>query len=258
MSLNLYTGTPGSGKSLHLVKTILSYLNAGLDVVSNFALIFTEDELKRGIDKHLYYIDSKEFTVTKLLIHCIKKGYILKRKEKQCLIVYDEAGGKYNSKTSNNEDRNEWIDFFTQHRKMGFEIILSCQSDKMIDRQIRGCVETEFVHRKLNNYGFFFLLPFSLFVSIERWYSAKERVNATYFRYKKKYGEKYDTFKMFEGFKMPANLLKLMNMNLTEEEIEEELRKQNKKDSQEVTEKNLEVTEKNVLGKFFNDEEFAI
>lgn len=208
MALMLYTGTPGSGKSLHIVKEMLFQLRCGKDVIANFPLLFTDEDIKKGYDKRFYYMTSTEITVNRLLEHAIDHDYIEKKKESQCFVVIDEAGGRFNTRNVGATDRTEWIDFFSQHRKLGYDFVLICQSDGMIDRQIRRMVETEFVHRKINNYGLFFLLPFALFVSIERWYVAKERVAASYFRYKKKYGERYDTMKMFESFKMSPELLR--------------------------------------------------
>ncbi len=208
MALSLYTGTPGSGKSLHLVEEIVNWLHKGKDVITNFAIILTPEEIAKGMEKHIFYVSPQDFSVNTLLEHAIDHDYIEKKKEGQCLVVYDEAGGKYNTRNVGAADRTEWIDFFSQHRKLGYDIILSCQGEKMIDRQIRTCIETEFIHRKVNNFGLFFLLPFSLFVCIERWYVAKERVGSSFFRFKKKYGNRYDTMKLFEGFKMSPALLK--------------------------------------------------
>ena len=40
-------------------------------------------------------------------------------------------------------DRRNWIDFFSQHRKVGHDFLLVAQNDRMIDRQIRGYIETK-------------------------------------------------------------------------------------------------------------------
>ena len=49
----------------------------------------------------------------------------------------------------------------------------------MLDRQIWGYIETEKKHRKVNNFGPFAFLPFTLFVSVEHWYTTKQRVGAS-------------------------------------------------------------------------------
>lgn len=210
--VTLYTGTPGSGKSLHLIDLILRVLkDKDRTVICNFPIVFTEKELKKGYDKRFYYMTNDEITVNALIEFAIDHEHFQKRKESQCLVIIDEAGGRYNPRDYNNKDRSSWIDFFSQHRKAGFDFILVAQQDRMIDRQIRGFVETEKMHRKLNNFGPFWILPFPVFVAIEHWYTAKARVGAEYFLFKKKTAERYDSFKMFEGFKMPAHLLKKIN-----------------------------------------------
>lgn len=205
MAVQMYTGTPGSGKSLHLVREILFTLSLGKSVIANFPIKFVPKEIDKGYDRRFFYRTNANITVNTLLEHSIDYDYI--GKESQCLVVIDEAGGRFNSRNVGAADRTEWIDFFSQHRKLGYDFIMSCQGEKMIDRQIRQCVETEFIHRKLNNFGLFFLLPFAMFVSIERWYVAKERVGASFFRYRKKYGARYDTMRLFDGFKMSPQLL---------------------------------------------------
>lgn len=205
--VTLYTGTPGSGKSLHLISLILRVLGWGRDVICNFPITFTEKERQKGYDKRFFYKTNEEITVNFLLEHAIDRDYFEKKKESQCLVIIDESGGRFNSRDYGNKDRSQWIDFFSQHRKAGFDFILVAQQDRMIDRQIRGFVETEKVHRKINNFGPFQVLPFPVFVCIEYWYVAKQRVGSEFFLYRKRIAERYDSFKMFDGFKMSKELL---------------------------------------------------
>lgn len=208
MAIVLYTGTPGSGKSLHLVSVILANLKRGLHVICNFAIKFNDKEISQGYDKRFHYMQNDQITVNSLLEFAIDHGYFELKQEDQCVVVIDEAGGRYNPRDYNNKDRTEWIDYFSQHRKTGLTFILSAQMDKMIDKQIRGFIETEKKHRKVNNFGLFALLPFPVFVAIEYWYVAKQRVGADFFRYRKSNGDRYDTMKMFEGFKLSPELMK--------------------------------------------------
>jgi len=205
--ITLYTGTPGSGKSLHLIELILRVLSWGRDVICNFPITFTEKEIQKGYDKRFYYKTNDEITVNFLLEHAIMNDYFERKKESQCLVVIDEAGGRFNSRDYANKDRSQWIDFFSQHRKAGFDFILVAQQDRMIDRQIRGFIETEKVHRKCNNFGPFAILPFPLFVCVENWYVAKHRVGSEFFLFRKKIASRYDSMKMFEGFKLSQELL---------------------------------------------------
>lgn len=205
--ITLYTGTPGSGKSLHLIELILRVLGWGRDVICNFPISFTEKEIKKGYADRFFYKTNNEITINAILEHALERGYFDKKKESQCLVIIDEAGGRFNSRDFKQAERMEWIDFFSQHRKAGYDFILVAQSDRMIDRQIRGFIETEKKHRKINNFGPLFLLPVPVFVSIEYWYTAKQRVGSDFFMYRKKIGNRYDSMKMFEGFKLSKELM---------------------------------------------------
>ena len=37
--------------------------------------------------------------------------------------------------------------FFSQHRKLGYRVILVAQFSEMIDKQIRALIEYEYIHR---------------------------------------------------------------------------------------------------------------
>lgn len=79
----------------------------------------------------------------------------------------------------------EWIKFFTQHRKLGYNFIVISQSDRMIDKQIRSLFEYEIKHRKVNNFKIGKLLPMSTFVGVSYWYGVSEKLGAEFFTYKK-------------------------------------------------------------------------
>lgn len=95
-----------------------------------------------------------------------------------------------------------WATFFTQHRKYGYNIILITQFDRLIDRQIRGVVEYEVIHRKVSNFktiGFFLGLLFrgNVFIAVRRWYCIKEKIDSEFFVLRKKYASLYDSYKIF-------------------------------------------------------------
>lgn len=204
--IRLFTGTPSSGKSFNAVKYILWNLRFKKPVIANFALKFTEKEIKRGYDKNFYYVPSNQFTIEMLILFALDHNFIETRKENQCLIVFDEAGGRWNPKAEKKEIV-EWIDFFSQHAKIGFDCILIAQSKAMMDRQVQKFIEYEHIHRKINRYGIFTILPFPIFVSVEMWFQMGERISAEFFLYSKKVSNHYDRYKMFDGFKMSEALM---------------------------------------------------
>lgn len=217
--ISLYTGTPGSGKSLNCIKQILIALKRGKLVIANFPIKFTKKEVKKGYDKRFFYMTNEQITIESLILFALDNNMIEKAKESQCLVVIDEAGGRFNSRDFKKSDRREWIDFFSQHRKIGYDFLLVAQNDRMLDRQIRGYIETEFKHRKVNNFSFFVLLPITTFVTVEYWYTAKQRVGNEFFIYRKKLGNRYDTMKMFSGFTISPELLERIERKRKGEDI---------------------------------------
>lgn len=193
----LFSGTPGSGKSLRMAQNIYYKLRRKGNVIANFS-INTNAISKNGKKKigNFTYVSNSELTV-KFLVEYAKKNHKL-NKESQTLICIDEAQVLFNARSFNNKDRMEWITFFSQHRKLGYNVILVSQMDRMLDRQIRGLIETEYKFRKINNFKIGKFIPISLFVQVEYWYGVKEKVGSEMFTYKKLFGNMYDTFTLFE------------------------------------------------------------
>lgn len=197
--INLYSGTPGSGKSYHAIQLALRVLSWGRPVIANFPMVFDKKEIKKGYDKRFHYWTNDNITIETLVRFALDNQFIEKRKESQCLVIIDEAGGRFNSREFKSSDRRSWIDFFSQHAKVGYDFLLVAQNDRMLDRQIRGYMENETIHRKLNNFAMFWMLPFTVFVGIEYWYVARQRVAASFMLYRQKIANKYDRFRMFDG-----------------------------------------------------------
>lgn len=206
--ITLYSGTPGSGKSFHAVALALRVLGWKKYVIANFALKFTDKQKRNGYDERFFYWENEQITISTLIEFAIDKGFLELAKESQCLVIIDEAGGRFNCREYASSDRKEWIDFFSQHRKLGFDFVLVAQNDRMLDRQIRGYIETEKKHRKINNFGPFFILPIPVFACVEHWYTAKIRVGNEFILYRKKIAKQYDSMKMFSGFTLSKELIK--------------------------------------------------
>lgn len=199
MSITLYTGTPGSGKSYHAARDIVSRLKRGGGLIANFPV--NEGAVKKCRSKVEYW-DNSQLTAEKLVAYALKHHKI--GKEGQTLVVIDECQVIYNCRDFGRKDRNAWVQLFAQHRKLGYNFILITQSDRMIDKQIRCLVETEVKHRKLNNYGLggmvlsLFTGRSTWFVAIEYWYGGnKLQLGKEIFRYSKKFEKVYDSYRMF-------------------------------------------------------------
>lgn len=203
--ISLYSGTPGAGKSLHLASRLVNRIQRRqAPVIANFDCNFDCIKNPRG---SFVYIDNSQLTPERLFWFSENyRAYTGKRpREGEILLVIDEAQLLFNSREWGRKDRAEWCSFFTQHRKLGYEVILVAQNDRMLDRQIRSLVEYEWIHRKVSNYGMKgkFLSMFfmgKLFVAVQVWYPMKNKggkVSSEWFVYRKRYAQIYDTYALF-------------------------------------------------------------
>lgn len=192
----LYSGTPGSGKSYYATKKIYDMNKIKKIVISNFAV------------KNLRYPDLFFYVPTeKLSIDFLidfNKKFLKSNCESQALLVIDECSLIFNSREFRSSDRNDWLKFFSLHRKLGYDVILISQMDRAIDRQIRGNIEYHYNFRRLLNFGFrgriiSFLTFGRNFMFKKYWYQIREPMGVEYFRIRKKIFELYDTFSMFGG-----------------------------------------------------------
>ena len=190
----LYSGTPGSGKSYHAAADIYYRLRRSKKtnryrVIANFP-VATESPYFR-------YVDNSQLT-DRYLLNYSRINHV-PGIEGQTLVVIDEAQIIFNSRSwqSDGTSRMDWIKFFTQHRKLGFDFILIAQNDRMIDRQIRCLVEYEISHMKMSNY--FRILPFTAFLAVNHWYGQRMKLNHEIILYRKKIAALYDTYMTFSG-----------------------------------------------------------
>lgn len=137
-------------------------------------------------------------------------GYSRKRfgskppKEGSILLVIDECQLLFNAREWQQTGRAQWLSFFTQHRKLGYDIILIAQFDRMIDRQIRSLIEYEYIHRKMSNFGWqgYLLSLFfggKTFIAVKRWYPLHERLGSELFHARKKLYSIYDSYATFDA-----------------------------------------------------------
>ena len=209
----LYSGTPGSGKSLHVAHDIVSKLSRGQRVIANFPINeklisrnFLGNLLKKDgkyFNKKIgdfVYKDNSDLTVDFLVRYA--QTHHRKGKEGQTLLVIDECSVLFNPREYMKSDRLKWIKFFQMHRHLGYNVILISQTDRLIDRQIRTFIEYDVKHRKANNYGsigfIFTVLRLPLFIAVTYWYGVREKCGVDFFTYRKKYSRIYDSFVAFD------------------------------------------------------------
>ena len=136
--ISLYSGTPGSGKSLHLANRLYWKVKNNMPVICNFPIAI--EKITKKPRDCFTYVTNEELT-PKFLKEYAQKYWEEKGgrvKEDTILLVIDECQMMFNSRDWGRGDRKEWLEFFTIHRHMGYEIQLCCQFDRMLDRQIRS------------------------------------------------------------------------------------------------------------------------
>lgn len=196
--INLYSGTPGSGKSLHTAQVIKNWSRFGYPILANFKVNLPEN-FKRA---NFNYLSNEQITADYLIKYSNAYFKDKKKKEGQILLIIDECQIIFNAREWQKEGRASWLSFFSQHRKYGYDIILVAQFDRMIDRQIRSLIEYNFVHRKVSNFGIqgkILSLFFggNTFCAVKVWYPLNQKVSSEFFHARKSLYSIYDTFNDF-------------------------------------------------------------
>lgn len=201
--IELYSGTPGSGKSLHVAKIIRERLRMyNCVIIGNFYV--NQNTVKKRKGTYIY-VDNSRLYPERLIKFAIRyarhKGRRLK--EDELYLFIDEAQLLFNSRDWQLIKTSGWVSFYSQHRKLGFYIVLIAQFDRMLDRQIRSLVENEIKHRKVSRAGLFgkllgFLTGDNLFIYIKIWYPMKQKVYSEFFLGTKKVYDLYDSYGLFQ------------------------------------------------------------
>lgn len=204
MTISVYTGTTGSGKSLHAASEIRFQLNrphphpviANFDINSSVVKRYdlftyrpneklTAEWLKRYATDFWQAPDAPPF----------REDYIT--------LVVDEAQLLYNSRLWTAKDRMSYISFLSQSRKYGYNVILIAQSAKMIDNQFRMLVDFEVNHRKLSSMGLIgdmlHILTFGrLFCRVTTNFQCNEHLGTSFYIGRKRDMALYDSYSTFD------------------------------------------------------------
>lgn len=207
--IEIFTGTPGSGKSLHAASRLCGLLRSGHLVITNFEI----DRKRVPNPDLLVTLDNTKLKTPKFIRSVVDDYWQTTGKhikEGQIILFVDEAQLLFNSREWSKTQGSGWISFFTQHRKYGVDVVLIAQFIEMIDRQVRSLIEYEHIHRKISNFGgvgliagiFLLLVNLftfgKLFVGIKIWVPLKQRVGAEFFVARPGLYKIYDTYKVWE------------------------------------------------------------
>lgn len=202
MSMYLYSGTPGSYKSYHVVTEVLKWLSWGRDVIANFPVDPSKFYSGKKLEKlgKFYFVPNTRLTVDYLLEH--HKQHHKPSIKAQTLIVFDEASIPFNSRQFDKKDRMEWVNFFANHRHFNFDVILIAQNDRMLDRQIRSLLEYDYKFRALKNMNLAMMIASilcgGLYHIVEMWYPCRMKVDTKLCRFNIKKAKCYDTMALFK------------------------------------------------------------
>ncbi|MCI8469634.1 MAG: hypothetical protein HFJ75_09200 [Eggerthellaceae bacterium] len=195
----LYSGTPGSGKSMHAAKEIRDALVwRRAPVVANFDV----NPETRGYAERFRYVPNDALSPPRLYEIARARWGGRRVREDDILLVIDEAQLVFNSRDWSQRDRLSWIEFFSQHRKLGYRVVLIAQHDRMIDRQIRALIEVEVKHRRLASFGLvarLLSLPFAgrLFCAVSCYYGLGQRIGVSWLFPRRCYRRLYDSCALF-------------------------------------------------------------
>lgn len=200
--IDILQGSPGSGKSAVSVAAAIRHLKNGGVVACNFSLVdgwaesivkqsilykfavilsfFISDFSKRFLFERATSLYSRFYRVNSLAaIRVINPKAAAvgryrdtgKYLEGSGLLILDECQLIFNSRKW--EKNFDWIQFFTQHRKLGWNVSLIAHHIDMIDSQIRPLAEYESRFRNLQKVRIPWiglpLSPIPLFLVIKRY-----------------------------------------------------------------------------------------
>lgn len=201
--IELYSGTPGSGKSLRAAYKIIEWVKSGKPVIANFAIDMGYFKNLAKRKKRLgayYYVPNDKLSAPELRRFAFK--HLELGRENQCLVVVDECAVLFNPRTWNDPSRMDWINFLLNHRKYGYTFILIAQGENLIDKQIRPRIETEWKHKALRHYGVFgiiaSLITGGLFVAVEKWSGTQSTISKEWFVLNRRKANIYNSYKLFD------------------------------------------------------------
>lgn len=202
--IDVYTGTPGSGKSLHAASDIRFALDRRYPrpVIANFKI---SDDAPVSHPELFRYLPNEQMTAGKIIDFADEYWSTsgVEFREDYIQLVIDEAQLLFNSRRWSDRSRMSYLEFLSQSRKYGVHVLLIAQSAKMIDNQFRMLIDREFNHRKVRNLGplgYVLSAPFggNLFVVVRYLYQERERLGMDLMMPSKKDMAMYDTHAKFE------------------------------------------------------------
>lgn len=134
MAVYFVTGKLGSGKTLSAVFKIKEYLQSGRKVATNLDISLTAMFGSGAKNINLVRVPDKP---TYFDLEALGKGNYSFDESQNGLLVLDECGTWFNSRSWNDKSRQELINWFAHARKLGWDILFLVQSLHVVDKQSR-------------------------------------------------------------------------------------------------------------------------
>lgn len=186
MAITLRTAPPGGGKSYTAVRGVVEAILSGKAVAGNVQLVDDWPEriarrhwpfwVRRRRRRQFLQEARHRYHFTEDLGELFRLR-LSGRGEGRGLMVLDEAHNWMNARSWSASDRAEIVRFFSQHRKLGWDVELIAQQPEMIDKQVRALAEYVAYGRNLKKakWGGVRIFPVNLFLVVVTWH-ASERV----------------------------------------------------------------------------------
>jgi len=224
MSIAMVTGAPGSGKSFYAVREIAAALERGQVVATNIELVdgwavkvARLNVIRRMVPGRVAKT-AAAYERRVLVTADLEELFAVRLHgsgEERGLMVLDEAHNWMNARTWDADEtgkaaskgeavrrRLAVVRFFSQHRKLGWRVLLITQDEANIDRQVRSLFE---YHVKLKNVRNFKLaglpiVPCNVFVAVWLWNDkTRSRVKVQMYGLRRKVARLYDTMALSHG-----------------------------------------------------------
>lgn len=187
MTITLRTAPPGGGKSYTAVRSVVEAILDGKCVAGNVELVEDWPEI---IARHYWPFWMRRLRRRRFLERARDRYHFTEdlgelfrlrlegRGEGRGLMVLDEAHNWMNARSWSASDRKEIVRFFSQHRKLGWDVELIAQDADMIDKQVRALAEYIAYGRNLKKakWGGVRIFPVNLFLVVVCWHASQRVV----------------------------------------------------------------------------------
>ncbi|EML0364706.1 assembly protein [Providencia rettgeri] len=134
MAVYFVTGKLGSGKTLSAVYKIKDYLMKGRKVATNLNISLTGMFGYYAKNVNLIRVPDKPSAFD---LECIGRGNTTYDESLNGLLVLDECGTWFNSRSWADKNRQDLINWIAHARKLGWDIIFLVQNLQVVDKQSR-------------------------------------------------------------------------------------------------------------------------